>query len=153
MNQRTIPWGTVLAGAIALGTAVLIGLSEVAGVSIPVRSAGPGAVIIVGILILAVGLVVVLRSGRADRAHTGHTADAAHTGGAGGSSPGPVPPAPTERDTAADSATTRTTVTPSAPVQSHPGPLDVTGPGSAEDTTGSATAAGDPAVQTPQSSH
>jgi hypothetical protein len=147
MNQRTIPWGTVLAGAIALGTAVLIGLSEVAGVSVPVRSAGPGAVIIVGILILAVGLVVVLRSGRADRAHTGHTA------GAGGSAPGPVPPAPTDRDTAADSATTRTTVTPSVPVQSHPGPLDVTGPGSAEDTTGSATAAGDPAVQTPQSSH
>jgi hypothetical protein len=147
MNQRTIPWGTVLAGAIALGTAVLIGLSEVAGVSVPVRSAGPGAVIIVGILILAVGLVVVLRSGRADRAHTGHTA------GAGGSAPGPVPPAPTDRDTAADSATARTTVTPSAPVQSHPGPLDVTGPGSAEDTTGSATAAGDPAVQTPQSSH
>ena len=148
MNQRTIPWGTVLAGAIALGTAVLVGLSEVAGVSIPVRSAGPGAVIIVGILILAVGLVVVLRSGRADRADTGHTA------GAGGSAPGPVPPAPTDRDAAAqDSATTRTTVTPSAPVQSGPSPLDVTGAGSDVDTTGSGTAAGDPAGQTPQSSH
>ena len=49
MNQRIIPWGTVLAGAVALGTAVLIGLTEIAGVSVPFRSAGPGAVIVVGV--------------------------------------------------------------------------------------------------------
>ena len=68
MNQRIIPWGTVVAGGIALGTALLVGLTEIGGVSIPFGSAGPGAVIVVGLLILLAGLVVVLRSGRAARA-------------------------------------------------------------------------------------
>lgn len=68
MNQRTIPWGTVIAGTIALGAAVLVGLTEMAGVSIPVAGAGPGAVIVVGLLILVTGLVVVLRSNRAAHA-------------------------------------------------------------------------------------
>jgi hypothetical protein len=67
MNQRTIPWGTVLAGSIALGLAVLVGLTEIAGVSMPIRSAGPGAVLVVGVLILLTGLVAVLRSGRSAR--------------------------------------------------------------------------------------
>ena len=68
MNQRIIPWGTVVAGGIALGTALLVGLTEIGGVSIPFGSAGPGAVIVVGLLILLAGLVVVLRSGRSARA-------------------------------------------------------------------------------------
>ena len=63
-RPRTIAWGTTIAGAIALGLAVLIGLSEIAGLSIPFRTAGPGAVIVVGLVILLAGLAVVIRSGR-----------------------------------------------------------------------------------------
>ena len=53
MSKRTIPWGTVVAGALALGVAVLVALTEMAGVSIPLAGAGPGAVIVVGLLIIA----------------------------------------------------------------------------------------------------
>jgi hypothetical protein len=66
-RSRTIAWGTTIAGATALGLAVLVGLTEIAGLSIPFSTAGPGAVIVVGLLILLVGLAVVIRSGRSSR--------------------------------------------------------------------------------------
>lgn len=62
--QRGIAWGTTIAGTIAVGIAVLIGLTEIAGLSIPFSTAGPGAVIVVGLLILLAGVAVVIRSGR-----------------------------------------------------------------------------------------
>jgi hypothetical protein len=99
MNQRTIPWGTVLAGSLALGLAVLVGLTEIAGVSMPIRSAGPGAVLVVGVLILLTGLVAVLRSGRSARGRVAAPAAASST-----EPPAPLPsepPAPLSSESAA----------------------------------------------------
>lgn len=90
MNERIIPWGTVVAGAIALATAVIIGLVQVGGWTVPFQTAGPGAVIVVGVLIVLAGLLAVLRSSRSttarERATTRDTA-------AGPPTPTP-PPAP-----------------------------------------------------------
>jgi hypothetical protein len=107
MNQRTIPWGTVLAGSIALGLAVLVGLTEIAGVSMPIRSAGPGAVLVVGVLILLTGLVAVLRSGRSARGQVAGPAAASST----------EPPAPLPSE-------------PAAPLSSEPVPPPSTEPAS-----------------------
>lgn len=107
MNQRVIPWGTVVTGAIALGTTVLIGLTEIAGVSLPFRSAGPAAVIVVGVLILVTGLVVVLRSNRAGHA-AGHTAPSGPAG-----------------EGATPQTSSTATSTPPPATESVPGPLEV----------------------------
>lgn len=64
MEERVIPWGTVIAGTIAVGTAAVIGLVHVGGWTVPFQTAGPGAVIVVGILIVLAGLLAVLRSSR-----------------------------------------------------------------------------------------
>lgn len=115
MNQRIIPWGTVIAGAIALGTAALVGLTEIAGVSVPIGSAGPGAVIVVGLLILVTGLVVVLRSNRA-----GHAGDrqAATTS---------TPPQSAAEAAGPSGATTAApSEAPAAAEDASSGPLDVT---------------------------
>ncbi len=60
MNERVIPWGTMFAGTIALGTAVVIGLVHIVGWTVPFTTAGPGAVIVVGVLIVLAGLLAVL---------------------------------------------------------------------------------------------
>ena len=60
--RRGIAWGTVTAGTLALLTVAAIVLVEGAGVRIPFRTAGPGAIIVVGVLILLAGLALVLRS-------------------------------------------------------------------------------------------
>lgn len=64
MNERITPWGTVVAGAITLATATVIGLVHVGGWTVPFRTAGPGAVMVVGALIVLAGLFAVLRSTR-----------------------------------------------------------------------------------------
>lgn len=64
MNERIIPWGTVIAGTIAVGTAVVIGLVHIGGWTVPFQTAGPGAVIVIGVLIVLAGLLAVLRSNR-----------------------------------------------------------------------------------------
>ncbi|MDO5502585.1 MAG: hypothetical protein Q4G67_05365 [Actinomycetia bacterium] len=53
-------WGTIFAGTLALGTALAVAIA-LAGVRIPIRSAAPGILIALGALIVAVGLVVVVR--------------------------------------------------------------------------------------------
>lgn len=68
MNERVIPWGTVIAGVIAVGTAVIIGLVHIGGWTVPFQTAGPGAVIVVGVLIVLAGLLAVLRSNRSSAA-------------------------------------------------------------------------------------
>ncbi|MGA8048363.1 MAG: hypothetical protein WCA30_19080 [Dermatophilaceae bacterium] len=99
-RPRTIAWGTTIAGMIALGLAILVGLTEIADLSIPFRTAGPGAVIVVGVLILLVGLIVVIRSGRrgtADRNRTPGPAQITASSGApspSAHSPAAPPPPP-----------------------------------------------------------
>ena len=66
-RPRTVAWGTTIAGSTAVVLALLVGLTEIAGVSIPFRTAGPGAVVAVGLVILLAGLVVVIRTGRSER--------------------------------------------------------------------------------------
>lgn len=82
-NHRGVAWGTVTAGMIALLTVAAIGLVAVGGITIPFRTAGPGAIIVVGVLILLAGLFLVIRSNA--RQHR-KTATA------------PVPPAPAPLD-------------------------------------------------------
>lgn len=92
MNQRTISWGTVIAGGLALGLALVVGLTQVGGVSIPFSSAGPGVIVLVGVLILLAGLFAVIRSNR--------RTTAAGSGVGSGSTPG----APTSAEPAASAA-------------------------------------------------
>lgn len=67
MNQRIVPWGTVISGGIGLTAAIIVTLTQIAEVNIPFRSAGPGAVIALGLLMLAAGVLVVARSSRSGR--------------------------------------------------------------------------------------
>ncbi len=61
-TQRITPWGTVTCGILAVITATLVGLVHLGGVAIPFRTLGPGAIIGLGVLVLAAGLFIVLRS-------------------------------------------------------------------------------------------
>lgn len=82
-NHRGVAWGTVTAGMIALLTVAAIGLVAIGGITIPFRTAGPGAIIVVGVLILLAGLFLVIRSNARQHRRT-VTA--------------PVPPAPAPLD-------------------------------------------------------
>lgn len=104
-NHRGVAWGTVTAGMIALLTVAAIGLVAVGGITIPFRTAGPGAIIVVGVLILLAGLFLVIRSNA--RQHR-KTATA------------PVPPAPAPLDA------TQTPVLGAR--HDDPSPLDVPAP-------------------------
>lgn len=84
MNRTTtISWGTVLSGLIALATAVLVALDHVYDISIPWRTAGPGAVITIGVLFLLAGLLIVFRPRRGESGTPAGVAD-------------PPPPVPTD---------------------------------------------------------
>lgn len=61
-TPRTIPWGTITCGFLAVLTAVLVGLVQLGGVAIPFRTLGPGTIVGLGVLILLTGLVVMVRS-------------------------------------------------------------------------------------------
>ena len=147
MSKRTIPWGTVIAGGLALGAAVLVALTEMAGVSIPLAGAGPGAVIVVGLLILVTGLVVVLRSNRA--AHAGGPAGGQQDTPSGAAAPSPASSPAVTPDVG---ASTRPVAT-AASVPAGPARLG----GSAGDPSAGGRSAADPSAGdpsgAPQSSH
>ena len=95
MNSATKPAppiGTIVSGTIAVLTALVISLVSIGGVSMPLRTFGPGAIIILGLLLGAVGLFSVLRANRAT-----HQAAAHNQSDAGAasptSSPAEAPPA------------------------------------------------------------
>ena len=69
--RRGIAWGTVTSGTIALLTVAVLLLVESVGIRIPFSTAGPGAIIVVGVLILVTGLALVLRSSARDRRSVG----------------------------------------------------------------------------------
>lgn len=120
---RTIAWGTTIAGAIALGLAVLVGLTEIADLSIPFRTAGPGAVIVVGVLILLIGLVVVIRSGRSGTAHSAGAPVRGHIAAA----PPPPPVGSSALDMPADSSSPQSAPRPDAAADGTPPPPAPTG--------------------------
>lgn len=97
MNERIIPWGTIVAGAVALATAVVVGLVHVGGWTVPFQTAGPGAVIVIGVLIVLAGLLAVFRSTRSAAAREGITAPA--TGAAAPVLAPPSAPSPTTLST------------------------------------------------------
>ena len=115
MNQRTVSWGTVLAGGLALGLALVVGLTQVGGVSIPFSSAGPGVIVLVGVLILLAGLFAVIRSSRAGRA-AGHT----------------TPAGPADQAASPHAAPTATPSTLPPASETVPGPLEVPAPADSE---------------------
>lgn len=66
-TTRVIPWGTITAGSIALLTALALFAVQYGRVTIPLGVIGPGAIITVGVAVLAAGLFVVLRSNARER--------------------------------------------------------------------------------------
>ena len=61
-TRPATPWGTITAGFIAVLTALAVTVVHYTGVVVPLRAIGPGAIVLIGVAILAAGGFVVARS-------------------------------------------------------------------------------------------
>lgn len=65
--RPTTPWGTITAGMLAVLTTLAIAATQYGGLDVPLGALGPGAIIVTGVVILAIGLIAVLRSTTRER--------------------------------------------------------------------------------------